>query len=365
MSKSPAASVGLALAGVALAAAFLPWTGSGVSVASLTVGSVAGAALAGLALLAFLLRRHDVIPRSWGAPLAGTASFAVVGVAAYALLAPATAGVPTPDVGRGLPIAAIAGLVSVGAAAADGAGVSTKHLVRMVQDVSTAAAVGLISFLVGMALSVIPASIVADAGFAIQFGVFTTFFGLGLALSAIAYLKIRDIGLDYIDIRRPSRRDLAYAVGGIVALYGAAIVIGLILESVGLSGAESSIEQQAREGNPTLLLVLIPLSWLVIGPGEELVFRNIVQKSLYDSFSEKAAVIVASIIFALIHIPQYYSATNPASTVTTLAVIFILSLLLGETYRRTKNLVVPILIHGTFNAVQFAQLYVQLAGSPV
>ncbi|WP_338729926.1 type II CAAX endopeptidase family protein [Haladaptatus sp. DJG-WS-42] len=365
MSQSPAASVGVALAGVALAAAFLPWMGAGTSVAGLTIGSVAGAALAGVALLTFLLRRHEVLPRTWGAPLAGLASGAVVCAAIYTLLAPTLSDAASGALGGGLPVAAFAGLFALGAAVADGADISAKRISRMVRDVAIASAVGLVSFLVGMALSIIPTSIVADVGFAVQFGVFTTFFGLGLALSAIAYLKLREIGLDYIDIRMPSKRDLAYAVGGVVVLYGAAIAISIVLQSLGLSGAESSIEQQAREGNPTLLLVLIPLSWLVIGPGEELVFRNIVQKSLYDSFSERAAVVVASCIFALIHIPQYYSATNPASTFTTLVVIFILSLLLGETYRRTGNLVVPILIHGTFNAVQFFQLYVQLAGSPV
>ena len=115
--------------------------------------------------------------------------------------------------------------------------------------------------------------------------------------------------------------------------------------------------------NPIFLLALVPLSFLAIAPGEELVFRNIVQKYLYEAFSRRTAVLVASVAFAAVHFQQYAS-PNPVATLTTLCIVFSLSLVLGWTYYRTENLYVPIFVHGAFNAIQFAGLYVRLTGGP-
>ena len=44
-----------------------------------------------------------------------------------------------------------------------------------------------------------------------------------------------------------------------------------------------------------------------------------------------------------------------------LGVIFLLSLVLGVVYLRTGNTTVPALVHGTFDAVLFAAMWVSLA----
>ena len=54
--------------------------------------------------------------------------------------------------------------------------------------------------------------------------------------------------------------------------------------------------------------------------------------------------------------------TDRRFLVAGLAVVFALSLALGWVYYRTENLVVPILVHGAFNAIQFAGLYVRMTG---
>ena len=43
--------------------------------------------------------------------------------------------------------------------------------------------------------------------------------------------------------------------------------------------------------------------------------------------------------------------------------VFALSLLLGWVYARTENLVVPIFVHGAFNAIQFGALYLAEIGA--
>jgi membrane protease YdiL (CAAX protease family) len=48
-----------------------------------------------------------------------------------------------------------------------------------------------------------------------------------------------------------------------------------------------------------------------------------------------------------------------------LLLVFVLSTLLGLSYLKTENLLVPILIHGAFNAIQFLTLYIEITGNPV
>jgi CAAX amino terminal protease family. len=97
----------------------------------------------------------------------------------------------------------------------------------------------------------------------------------------------------------------------------------------------------------------------VIGPGEELLSRNIVQKHLYDGFSRPAAVVVGTAIFAAIHLPAYATGPPPA-VFATLLQLFGISLVLGVVYERTENVVVPALVHGTYNAVQFGFAYLAI-----
>lgn len=181
--------------------------------------------------------------------------------------------------------------------------------------------------------------------------------GLGMATAAGLFLLGANRSRSFIDLRRPTLRDVAWTIGGLIGLFMALIAIAIVLEQLQAPSPEHDIVETVRDGDPNVLLyILIPASILIIGPGEELLFRNIVQKSLYDYFSRPGAVVVASVIFALVHIPAY----GMAEAGSAVLVVFILSLLLGGIYARTENLVVPALIHGLYNALLFLFLYIEL-----
>nr|WP_305794470.1 CPBP family intramembrane glutamic endopeptidase [Halomarina rubra] len=127
-----------------------------------------------------------------------------------------------------------------------------------------------------------------------------------------------------------------------------------------VSLAESGVIAAGRE-NPTLLLVLIPLSVLLVGPGEELFYRGVVQGWLRESFGPVGAIVAASVLFASIHVPGLVGSSGLA-VLATLAIIGFLALYLGALYEYTGNLVVPALVHGLYNATQFALAYVQATG---
>ncbi|MFC7044195.1 CPBP family intramembrane glutamic endopeptidase [Halobacteriaceae archaeon GCM10025711] len=184
---------------------------------------------------------------------------------------------------------------------------------------------------------------------------------LGFAVGALVFLAATGRGTGFLDLRRPDRRAVGYMVGGTVALFALRLALILGVGALGLPVAGNSVTDLAQEGVVASLLLLVPVSVLVIGPAEELLFRGVVQKYLYGSFSRWGAVAVASVLFALVHLPTtYYADPDPVAVAVTLAILFGLSLVLGGLYVRTDNLLVPVVAHGLYDAVLFGLAYVVL-----
>jgi membrane protease YdiL (CAAX protease family) len=132
---------------------------------------------------------------------------------------------------------------------------------------------------------------------------------------------------------------------------GTATITGL-----GLPAADHALFDPTDDANPSLLLLLVPLVLFVNGPVEELLYRNVVQKYLAERFNTLTAVGIASVIFALAHLPAYFTA-NPAGIVVTLGLLFVVSCLWGALYAHTRSLVVVSAIHGLYNAVLLGMVY--------
>ncbi|WP_245154552.1 CPBP family glutamic-type intramembrane protease [Halorussus marinus] len=67
-------------------------------------------------------------------------------------------------------------------------------------------------------------------------------------------------------------------------------------------------------------------------------------------------------MFALVHVPTTFVATPDLAAVSvTLTILFGLSMLLGYLYVWTGNLLVPVLVHGFYDALLFGLAYVALA----
>lgn len=184
--------------------------------------------------------------------------------------------------------------------------------------------------------------------------------GLGTATVVVLYLRTSDQGFEFLDIQRPGVREAGYVIGGIAAILGVNFGVGFAFQYLGLERTSHTLIRTAQT-NPEILLVLIPLSYVVVGPGEELLYRNVIQKSLCDVFSRWGAILIASGIFAGVHIFAYSSSSGSlVATGNTLLMIFLLAFVLGTIYDRTGNIMVPTLVHGTFNAIAFAASYVQI-----
>ncbi|WP_435098038.1 CPBP family intramembrane glutamic endopeptidase [Halarchaeum sp. P4] len=181
--------------------------------------------------------------------------------------------------------------------------------------------------------------------------------GVAFGSVAFAYARYRDAAERFITFHVPSLRELALAFGGWVGALAALIVIGIVLQSTGAPTASNQIANYGLE-HPEVLLLLIPLSFLLVGPGEELLFRGVVQGTLRERFGAVPAVLIASLIFASVHFTSLSGAL--AGRVVTIAALFVISLFLGALYEYTENLTVPALVHGAYNATQFLVLYVSI-----
>lgn len=181
---------------------------------------------------------------------------------------------------------------------------------------------------------------------------------LGFVAAALVFLRATSRGVDFLRIRMPDARALGVVVGGTVALFVFRLVAILAAQALGLPLAGNSVTQLAEEGYLTTLLLLVPLSILVVGPAEELLFRGIIQRYLDDALSTAPAVVLTSVLFALVHVPTTIVATPDAVAVSvTLVILFGLSLILGYLYVWTDNLVVPVLVHGLYDALLFGLAY--------
>lgn len=183
--------------------------------------------------------------------------------------------------------------------------------------------------------------------------------GFGFIIVVLAFFAIED-RFDLVEIRWPTLADAGYAVVGILGLLGLLALLSAAYQAAGVETPTTSLVEDGLQ-NPELALYLIPLTYLFVGPGEELLFRGAVQGMLREEFSATPAIVLASVVFAVAHTMNVFGAPL-AQVGAYLFVIFALSVLLGALYELTGNLLVTIFVHGTYNAVTFVALYFQATG---
>lgn len=179
--------------------------------------------------------------------------------------------------------------------------------------------------------------------------------GIGMGGISAWYLSRYNLGFDFLRLRNPTVRHLGWIVAGTIGLFVLNITIGVLFDLLGQAPADHEIVDRAIE-TPELLLVGIVLTLLVIAPAEELLFRGIIQTNLVDVSDTWIGVLLASFVFAIIHLPAYGGLDGWTAIIS----LFFLGIVLGLLYERTDNLWVPIMAHGLYNASLFVLLYVAI-----
>jgi len=181
---------------------------------------------------------------------------------------------------------------------------------------------------------------------------------------SVLYLLRTGRGLSYVSVRRPT---LVESLIIVAAPFGIIFVTAIVTQLSLLAGIEPS--QHALGGltgvDPSFYLYLVPLMILIVGPFEELLYRGVVQGRLRESFGPVGAIVLASLIFASIHLPAHgFGSAGVASTAASLTALFGGSLVFGSIYEWTGNLTVVALVHGIYNGILLTLLYIVTVYGP-
>lgn len=179
---------------------------------------------------------------------------------------------------------------------------------------------------------------------------------LGMTTGAGIYFQHSRHDASFLDVRVPTLRELLYALGGFLGLLATNLGVEYALSYFGIPSPEHGTVELISSADPIVLLYFVVASILLVGPAEELLFRNVIQKRFEEFFSPASATAIASLVFALVHFSAYYS-TDPLQFAASLATVLLLALLLGWIFHRTRNVVVVALAHGCYNGILFATLY--------
>ncbi|USZ71245.1 CPBP family intramembrane glutamic endopeptidase [Natronosalvus halobius] len=179
----------------------------------------------------------------------------------------------------------------------------------------------------------------------------------GFVVAGAAYLWWTDRGWSFVDLSTPDRRGWLIGVAGVVASIAFVILVGLLFQGLGIESTSNSVLDFVGTDS-TMVLIMIVIVFLFNAPAEEFLFRGVIQKRLYEGFTKTQAVVLTSVIFGLVHIPNFALSGAPMmAAVASLLVVTGGSIIFGYLYAITDNLLVPITAHAMFNAFQFGQLY--------
>lgn len=188
------------------------------------------------------------------------------------------------------------------------------------------------------------------------------FGGLSALIVAIANAFDRSL----VRVRMPTLFDLALVAGGTGGSLAVVVAIGLVSTLLGVEPSNHSITT-IGEQTPAIFLVGAILSVPVIGAMEELFFRGVVQDLLGQVTHRVTAVIVAAALFAAPHLFSYLPQAGGSSSGAlagasiSLGGLFFVGIVLGTIYELSDNVVVPALVHGAYNALQFVLTFVAVS----
>lgn len=183
----------------------------------------------------------------------------------------------------------------------------------------------------------------------------------GLAFGGLTagYLRYRGLPVDYVGVAIPDLEGWLHAAAGyVLAFVGAVSMIIVVVFMLDLNPAQNRAAELGQQ-DPRVFLALIVLAILVIGPGEELLFRGVIQSRLRETFTAPVGIGLATGIFAAAHAPALVGPTSGVALTVTL--LFVPALVFAIIYEQTDNVVVPALAHGAYNATLFGVAYLSVA----
>lgn len=220
------------------------------------------------------------------------------------------------------------------------------------------------AFVIGLILALTAAQTLFSLGFTFEadrvvFLVTSSAFQfLGFYFALYWYFDRLADPAELVHLRGPTLRAVGWILGGLAVLVGVNFVISELLVNAGLEGAQNEVIRVGRE-EPVLFLYLVPVTILFVAPAEELLFRGAVQGLFRQAWGVLPAIVLASGLFAVAH---YLALGADGSRLVTIAVIFVLGIILATVYELSESILVSAAVHAGWNVIVFAWEYAAVTG---
>jgi len=170
---------------------------------------------------------------------------------------------------------------------------------------------------------------------------------LGITL---LFARHKGAGLRKLGLKKPSLKILLLVSFAAVLLLLLAGTISVIEEVVlGPDPMAEELTNAVLPRNLFQLIAIIGLSIALVGPAEELAFRGFVQRGFENSFGKAKGLLIASILFGLLHGLNSLRAIIPVSAI---------SLVVGYIWQKTDgNTTTSAWMHGLYDAITISIAY--------
>ncbi|UCE16265.1 MAG: CPBP family intramembrane metalloprotease [Candidatus Bathyarchaeota archaeon] len=166
----------------------------------------------------------------------------------------------------------------------------------------------------------------------------------------LLFARYRGVSLKELGLKKASFKILA--IVAVVALPVFLLAVGISVGEEIVFGSDPMTEFTAELLMPRdsfQLVAIVVLSLVLVGPCEELAFRGFVQKGFENSFGKMKGLLIASVLFGLLH---------GFNTLYAIVPVFVVGLVFGYVWQRTGgNTTVSALMHGVYDAIAIAMAY--------
>ncbi|PVX27155.1 MAG: hypothetical protein CW716_03750 [Candidatus Bathyarchaeum sp.] len=173
--------------------------------------------------------------------------------------------------------------------------------------------------------------------------------GIILAITLL-FAKYKGASLKDLGLKKPSLKTIIISSFAAVLLLFLAASISSVQENVfGATPDAENLVYAILPRDEIQLIALIGISVALVGPAEELAFRGFVQRGFENSFGKTAGLVIASVMFGLLHgLNSLYS----------IIPVTVVSLFLGYIWQKTGgNTTVSAWVHGLYDALAIALAY--------
>jgi membrane protease YdiL (CAAX protease family) len=163
----------------------------------------------------------------------------------------------------------------------------------------------------------------------------------------LLFAKNEDLSLRQLGLKKPKLKT-------IVILSFAAVILLLIAGSISLAGEvilgpdpeAETITEALLPRNWVQLIALLTIALVLVGPVEELAFRGFIQRGFENSFGTKIGLLVASVMFGILH---------GLNSLRSILPVTVVSLFLGYIWQKTDgNTIATAWVHGLYDAIAIA-----------